>query len=151
MANGDLQDQLTQLRRRIARIDRKYANPSPPPLPVTRLEPPDQYCPQEWLKGDEIETEHGRHFETERLWERHRRHGSMNISDLEDLPPDLLHSISNGEVLHAPPSKWAFLDTETTGLAGGAGTYALLIGGARIPTRGLRVRHFLIQEVGAAT
>src|SRR5260370_10564322 len=148
MANGDLQDQLTQLRRRIARIDRKYANPSPPPLPVTRPEPPDQYCPQEWLQGDEIETEYGRHFETERLWERHRRHGSVSISDLEDLPGDLLHSISNGEILHAPPSKWAFLDTETTGLAGGAGTYGFLSGGGRITGEGFRVRQFFMREFG---
>jgi len=148
MANANLQDQLTQLRRRIARIDRKYANPSPPPLPVTRSEPPNQYCPQEWLQGDEIETEHGRHFETERLWERHRRHGSMGISDLQDLPGDLLHSISNGEIVHATPSKWAFLDTETTGLAGGAGTYAFLIGVGRITAEGFRVRQFFMREFG---
>jgi uncharacterized protein YprB with RNaseH-like and TPR domain len=148
MANGDFQDQLIQLRRRIAGIDRKYANPSPPPPVITRPEPPDQYCPQEWLQGDEIETEHGRHFETERLWERHRRHGSMSIGDLEDLPADLLQPISNGEIEHALPQKWAFLDTETTGLAGGAGTYAFLIGVGRITSEGFRVRQFFMREFG---
>jgi uncharacterized protein YprB with RNaseH-like and TPR domain len=146
MANGDLRDQLTELRRRIARIDRKYATPSAPPLPITRPEPPDRYYPQEWLQGDEIETEHGRHFETERLWERHRRHGSMSICDLDNLPADLLRSISNGEILHAPPRKWAFLDTETTGLAGGSGTYAFLIGVGRITPDGFRVRQFFMRE-----
>ena len=30
------------------------------------------------------------------------------------------------------PEKWLFLDTETTGLAGGTGTYAFLIGLATI-------------------
>jgi hypothetical protein len=148
MANGELQDQLTQLRRRIARIDRKYANPSPPPPVITRPEPPDQYYPQEWLQGDEIENEHGRHFETERLWERHRRHGSMSIGDFADLPADLLQPISNGEIEHAPPQKWAFLDTETTGLAGGAGTYAFLIGVGRITSEGFRVRQFFMREFG---
>src|SRR5438045_1578161 len=118
MANGDLQDQLALLRRKIARIDRKFAGPKPPPPVVSRPEPPEKYFPQQWLEGNEIETECGRHFETERTWERHRRHGSMTIADLEDLPGDLLHPISNGEIENAPPFKWAFLDTETTGLAG---------------------------------
>ena len=31
-----------------------------------------------------------------------------------------------------PPQALAFLDTETTGLAGGTGTYAFVIGVARI-------------------
>ena len=148
MANGNIQEQLTQLRRRIARIDRKYAAPPRRPLSVIRRETPDQYSPQDWLQGDEIETRCGRHFETERLWERHRRHGSMSICDLEDLPADLLHPISNGEIESAPPHKWAFLDTETTGLAGGAGTYAFLIGVGRITPEGFRVRQFFMREFG---
>src|SRR6202790_1745636 len=148
MANGNLQDQLAELRRKIARIDRKFAEPKSPPPVFSAPEPPEQYFPERWLHGDEIETAHGRHFETERLWERHRRHGSMSICDLEDLPADLLHPISNGEVEHAHPFKWAFLDTETTGLAGGAGTYAFLIGVGRITAEGFRVRQFFMREFG---
>jgi uncharacterized protein len=148
MANGNLQDQLAELRRKIARIDRKFAEPKPPPPVFSAPEPPEQYFPERWLHGAEIQTVHGRHFETERLWERHRRHGSMGICDLEDLPADLLQPISNGEVEHAPPHKWAFLDTETTGLAGGAGTYAFLIGVGRITKEGFRVRQFFMREFG---
>lgn len=147
MANGDLQDQLALLRRKIARIDRKYSGPKPPPV-VTRPEPPEQYFPEQWLQGDEVETEYGRHFETERIWERHRRHGSMSICDLEELPGDLLQRISNGEIEHSLPFQWAFLDTETTGLAGGAGTYAFLIGVGRITPDGFRVRQFFMREFG---
>lgn len=150
MANVDLHDQLAQLRRRIARIDRKYA--ASPPSPQRPLFPPrvkpEQYFPEEWLQGDEIETEYGHHFETERFWERHRRHGSIGIADLEDLPADLLDAISGGEIEHAPPQKWAFLDTETTGLAGGSGTYAFLIGVGRITPEGFRVRQFFMREFG---
>src|ERR1700736_2464521 len=148
MANGGLHDQLAELRRKIARIDRKFAGPKPVPPIFSRPEPPEQYFPEQWLHGDEVETEHGHHFETERIWERHRRHGSMSICDLQDLPGDLLHPISNGEVEHAHPFKWAFLDTETTGLAGGAGTYAFLIGVGRITPEGFRVRQFFMREFG---
>ena len=148
MANTVSQEQLALLRRKIARIDRKFAGPPKPPPVISRPEPPEQYYPQEWLHGDEIETACGRHFETERIWERHRRHGSIGIADLEDLPADLLDPISNSEVPMAPPSKWAFLDTETTGLAGGAGTYAFLIGVGRITPEGFRVRQFFMREFG---
>ncbi len=148
MANGDLQDQLALLRRKIARIDRKFAEPKAPPPVVTRPEPPEQYFPEEWLQGDEIENQYGRHFQTERIWERHRRHGSMSICDLEDLPEDFLSSISNGEIERTNPFQWAFLDTETTGLAGGSGTYAFLIGVGRITPEGFRCRQFFMREFG---
>ncbi|HEV2195936.1 MAG TPA: ribonuclease H-like domain-containing protein [Candidatus Acidoferrum sp.] len=44
------------------------------------------------------------------------------------------------------PSKWLFLDTETTGLAGGTGTYAFLIGVAWWDAGGLQVEQFLMRD-----
>ena len=44
------------------------------------------------------------------------------------------------------PSKWLFLDTETTGLAGGTGTYAFLIGLAWWDAGGLQVEQFLMRD-----
>jgi uncharacterized protein YprB with RNaseH-like and TPR domain len=95
-----------------------------------------------------VATEHGVHYETERLYERQRRHGSVGIVDLEDLPHDLLDSISNGQIRDVPSEKWCFLDTETTGLAGGSGTYAFLIGVGRITPQGFRVRQFFMRDFG---
>jgi uncharacterized protein YprB with RNaseH-like and TPR domain len=143
---SDFQEQLAHLRRRIAKIDKKYADPkriraTPAPQPVIP-------APEEYLAGQEIETEHGHHFETEKLYERHRRHGSIGIADLEDLPNDLLNPISNGLIRNIPPSKWCFLDTETTGLAGGSGTYAFLVGVGRITPQGFRVRQFFMRDFG---
>ena len=143
---SDFQDQLAHLRRRIARIDKKYADPKPqrvapsprPPIPT----------PEDYLTGQDVETELGRHFETEKLYERHRRHGSIGIADLEDLPGDLLQPISSGLIADVPPSKWCFLDTETTGLAGGSGTYAFLVGVGRITPEGFRVRQFFMRDFG---
>jgi uncharacterized protein YprB with RNaseH-like and TPR domain len=138
---SDFQEQLADLRRRVARIDRKYHKPKPAPPP------PDPIAPNDW-PWEEVQTEHGRHFETEKLYERHRRHGSIGIADLEDLPENLLQPISNSEVSNAPVAKWCFLDTETTGLAGGSGTYAFLIGVGRIAKDGFRVRQFFMREFG---
>src|SRR5689334_8857240 len=43
-------------------------------------------------------------------------------------------------------SKWLFLDTETTGLSGGTGTYAFLIGLAWWDAGGLQVEQFLMRD-----
>jgi uncharacterized protein len=44
------------------------------------------------------------------------------------------------------PQKWLFLDTETTGLSGGTGTYAFLVGLAWWESRGLRVRQLFLRD-----
>jgi uncharacterized protein len=144
---SDIQEQLATLRQRIARIDRKYANP-PKAAPRPLLPHAMKLFIEESLNGQEIETAYGCHFETERLWESHRRHGSIGIGDLAELPPDLLHPISDGAIESCPPDRWAFLDTETTGLAGGSGTYAFLIGVGRITSEGFRLRQFFMRDRG---
>jgi uncharacterized protein len=149
---GDLQEQLAMLRRKIRRIDRKYASPLPAPVEPPKI-PPEDSAPlhhfvDEFMSGEVVQTAFGSHFETEKLYERHRRHGSMDISNLEELPEDLLQSLSEGSVPPAAPSRWAFLDTETTGLATGSGTYAFLIGVGRIAPDGFRIRQFFMRDFG---
>ncbi len=146
---ADLAEQLAALRSKIARIDgkyaRKYASPlvaAPPRLPE-HSETIDTV-----LSGNIVETEHGKHFETEKLYERHRRYGSFDISDLIDLPEDLLDALSGGAITKSRPDRWAFLDTETTGLMGGSGTYAFLIGVGSIDAKGFRVRQFFMRDHG---
>lgn len=46
----------------------------------------------------------------------------------------------------ADPEKWLFLDTETTGLAGGTGTYAFLVGVAWWDAGGLQVEQFFMRD-----
>lgn len=46
----------------------------------------------------------------------------------------------------ADPEQWLFLDTETTGLAGGTGTYAFLVGIAWWDAGGLEVEQFFMRE-----
>src|SRR5215470_3039678 len=46
----------------------------------------------------------------------------------------------------ADSSKWLFLDTETTGLAGGTGTYAFLIGLAWWDAGGLQTEQFFMRD-----
>lgn len=150
----DIQEQLAALRRRVARINRKYMAPAPPPVrervPLSlgaEAREAAGYI-HELMSGQVVETAHGAHFETERVWERHRRHGSVGIADLAGLPEDLLDPLSDGAIPHANPMRWAFLDTETTGLAGGTGTYAFLIGVGSIDATGFRLRQFFMRDYG---
>jgi uncharacterized protein YprB with RNaseH-like and TPR domain len=147
----DIQEQLAELRRKITRIDQKYttATPAIPALATwaQRLRPA-RYFVEELISGQVVATSAGEHFETEKLYQRHRRHGSMDISSLIELPDDLLDSLSGNTILKSHPKRWAFLDTETTGLAGGAGTYAFLIGVGSIDEEGFRVRQFFMRDFG---
>jgi len=45
------------------------------------------------------------------------------------------------------PEKWLFLDTETTGLAGGTGTYAFMVGIAWWDAGGLQVEQFFMRDL----
>jgi uncharacterized protein len=138
----DIQEQLAQLRRQIRRIDRKYAA-APPIRVVPRYS--GQFI-EELMTGEVVRTEQGEHFETERVWEPHRRHGSVGVSDLSALPEDLLSELSEGSIERTRPPSWAFLDTETTGL--GAGTVAFLAGVGSIDEGGFRLRQFFMRDYG---
>lgn len=148
----DLQEQLALLRRRIQQIDRKYAKAQSESekerrAPPARSDLPLHYFLDEWMSGEVAETPYGTHFETERLYPRYRRHGTMDLSHLAELPENLLDALSEGAVPRSRPGRWAFLDTETTGLAGGTGTYAFLVGVGRITPEGFRVRQFFMRDL----
>jgi hypothetical protein len=145
----DVEAQLAELRQRIARIDSKYEarkQTEAPHLPPPKPRNPARFFIEEWAQGQVIENQHGPHFEMEKLYERHKRHGSANIGALAELPHDLLDVIGGGEMPASCPERWAFLDTETTGLAGGSGTYAFLIGVGRITPQGFCVRQYFMRE-----
>ena len=73
-------------------------------------------------------------------------HGSMRVELLQGFEADWPASISTGEVPATDPRRWAFLDTETTGLAGGTGTCAFLVGIGAIEDEGFRVRLFFMRD-----
>lgn len=154
----DISEQLAFLRQTVNRAaeradlnqDRKYASLPPVAQPEYVLETgaePGRYI-EDLVSGQIVETPLGKHFETEQLYATHRRHGSFDISDLAQLPHDLLASLSDNAIPSADPATWAFLDTETTGLAGGSGTYAFLIGVGSIDPDGFRVRQFFLRDYG---
>jgi len=150
MLNTD--EQLARLKRQIALINHKFSSqPAKPkqPVPVASAGihvSSARWFIEEWSEGQVVENDFGQHFQTERLFPPHKNHGSADVGSLADLPDNLLQVLGNGEIRSVPAQRWAFLDTETTGLAGGSGTYAFLIGVGRITREGFKVKQFFMRE-----
>lgn len=144
----DTEEQLARLRQRIAGIDRKYARKeSSQKPPLSQPERSSSRCfIEEWAEGEVTSNQHGAHFQMERIFASHKRHGISDIGALAEMPHDFLHALSDSGIQSVPPDRWAFLDTETTGLAGGSGTYAFLVGVGRITADGFRVRQFFMRD-----
>ena len=64
---------------------------------------------------------------------------SPDLRALKLLTPDAPDEIADAD-------QWLFLDTETTGLAGGSGTYAFLVGIAWWEGGGLEIEQFFLRE-----
>ena len=147
---------IERLRRRIERIEGGRMEPSPAPRAPTFedftyselfAEPRvDHYDAEQCLDGQVIENELGSYFLAERFYPNHKLHGSFEISRLTAMPGHWLEGISKGEIPAVDPSRWAFLDTETTGLAGGTGTCAFLVGVGAIEPEGFRLRLFFMRD-----
>ena len=145
----NIDSQLARLKQRVAAIDQKYARIASCAQPAIESPTPGHGARcfiEEWSAGQVVSNEFGRHFQTERLFASHKQHGSADIGALSELPENLLDALSENEILNTSPARWAFLDTETTGLVGGSGTYAFLIGVGRIAGDGFRVRQFFMRE-----
>lgn len=76
------------------------------------------------LPGLEITTPHGPTWCLRHRYTGQDRHGAYRLESWHTIPDDLYQRVSGV----APGARPVFLDTETTGLAGGAGTFAFLIG-----------------------
>jgi uncharacterized protein YprB with RNaseH-like and TPR domain len=62
------------------------------------------------------------------------------------LPQGLLDASSAAEFA-GDPEQWLFLDTETTGISGGTGTYAFMVGIAWWDAGGLQVEQFFMRDL----
>ena len=101
------------------------------------------------LGGRRVSTRFGECLVIDRRYESDRWHGCIRIGDctLDDVPslnvldPDLGAAWG---AFAGPPSKAVFIDLETTGLSGGAGTLAFLVGCAYFDLGAFQVRQFLL-------
>ena len=145
-ATDTLQQQLAQLRKRVAAIDSKYAS-NPPVLQLPAFSG-SLGLGFQGMDGQQVGTNVGVHWELEKAWPLIQRHGGFHLSALSEFAEGLLHSITEAEIATVKPEEIVFLDTETTGLAGGTGTYPFLIGAGAVIDGEFRVRQFFARGPG---
>jgi len=99
------------------------------------------------VKGEVISTPDGEMFLVKEFFPCHFRYGEMTLSEILDIPTYPAHLLSKDERLKGLDFRKAlFLDTETTGLAGGTGTFAFMIGLGFFQDDGFMVQQFFMRD-----
>lgn len=103
--------------------------PTEKPAVSTKVDPTRSYLEQE-LGGKWRSTDRGETFFVEHVYPTTHVHGSFPLSRKNDL--SVIANVSNDDRLSGMSyADLVFLDTETSGLSGGTGTYAFMIGVGR--------------------
>ena len=129
---------LTELTRIIRRIEAKsHARPaagSPRSLEAV-------------LDGAVEETERGKLLVVRRRFPVGHRHGAQPLLAAREATPAALALLSRGGEPVTDGRRLLYLDTETTGLAGGTGTYAFLVGVGFFDGDEFEVRQFFMRDL----
>ena len=80
------------------------------------------------MGGREEETPHGRLLVARQDYPLDHRHGTYALRSALEPPADILRLLSRQPPAAGVPTRLLHLDTETTGLSGGTGTYVFLVG-----------------------
>jgi uncharacterized protein YprB with RNaseH-like and TPR domain len=80
------------------------------------------------IAGEEMETPHGKLFCSQDSFNAADFHGHKQISDLARVNMETAAFLSSADVKGLSIEDGLFIDTETTGLSGGTGTFPFLIG-----------------------
>lgn len=125
-----LRDELARLTGRRAAADRPA--PAPPPCAP--------------LPGEEVRSPAGSFHRVITRFPAEHRHGRVPLACLlrEGAPRALC--TRDERLVGLDPARTILLDTETTGLAGGSGTYAFLVGVAFFRERALEVHQLLMRD-----
>jgi hypothetical protein len=151
----------------LERLERELIGPAPPEGPEllslkARLERlvavaalkgkerrrvPEPVPLEELVDGMRVENERGEFFLVESSVHLEVRHGDVPLSRVHTIAPDTVGVLSGEPELDGFDLRRAvFLDTETTGLAGGAGTSAFLIGVGWFAGERFRVRQYFMRD-----
>src|SRR6202158_333651 len=121
--------------------------PRPTPSPPAAIQTPDEADSLGRLLGAGVARNHFGEYLAIRNWFSTPEFTDPSSITLELLSRTRDESLSRKiRAALQDPEKWLFLDTETTGLAGGTGTYAFLIGLAWWDAGGLQIEQFLMRD-----
>jgi hypothetical protein len=103
----------------------------------------------EYLGGKTISNSKGEYVQVEKIYAQSYRHGSVCVSDLWGTDVKTISFLANKQLPRGIElNKAIFLDTETTGLAGGSGTYPFLVGVGYFALDKFVLRQFFMRDYG---
>ncbi len=106
---------------------------------------PETHTIESVVAGIFVSTPRGDAFITEQVFGEDYLHG--DISPYSNFPLSFISQWANDpRIAKMPIHKFAFLDTETSGLSGGTGTYAFLVGAARFVDGKFVLRQFFLRD-----
>jgi uncharacterized protein YprB with RNaseH-like and TPR domain len=131
----------SELRRRFERIGRR------PPRRVVRSDSSAADQPGGLPAGEEIATARGSAYRMEATYPLEHEHGRWPLHAALGYEPGLAADVAQHSGLTSiGPEQLAYLDTETTGLAGGAGTLVFLVGIGRFVDGEFRIRQYFLRD-----
>jgi uncharacterized protein YprB with RNaseH-like and TPR domain len=120
----------------VATLKERERRRAPAPVPLEEL-----------VEGMRVENERGEFFLVETAVHLEVRHGDVPLSRFHAIEPSTISVLTAEPDLEDFDLRCAvFLDTETTGLAGGAGTAAFLIGVGWVDGERFRVRQYFMRD-----
>lgn len=113
------------------------------------LTPPQKnaHAIHEIMSGRSLPTDHGDAFVVETTYPPDYRHGHAALTRTASLAT-IAEWARDARLLEVDPEQFLFIDTETTGLAGGTGTYAFLIGVGRLEAGQFKLTQFFLRDPG---
>jgi len=93
------------------------------------------------------ETSHGPILVARHRYPLHHRQGSVPLGAVLETSPEILSLLSKSREGSPPPERLLYLDTETTGLAGGTGTYPFLVGAGFFEGGSFVVQQYFMRDL----
>jgi len=102
---------------------------------------------EEIVGGELVETEYGPCVVVDQVYPQGYRHGQIDIAAALNHHPETIAGVGRDpDLSRLELNSCAYLDVETTGLAGGAGTYAFLVGIGWFEGRDFRIRQIFMRD-----
>lgn len=136
---SEKQNKIAMLRRRLAELDRSFEARAEQAEPVAERADLLSLIPG----GREIQTHQGPCFIATNTIDLATFHGNRRLEEFLSIKGNVIADITAEPALAGlAPTRCLFLDTETTGLSGGTGCYAFLIG-----TGFVQGERFVVQQI----
>jgi uncharacterized protein YprB with RNaseH-like and TPR domain len=114
---------------------------------TSTLKSDKKYPIQEVLAGDFIQNAFGKTFLYEEIFPPAHEQGNTRLDELSELEI-IARWAKTVELESLRSDVLVFLDTETTGLSGGTGTYVFLVGIGFQTSKGFKLQQFFLQDPG---